>query len=291
MAPDKVYGFRFKGEVQQRIAGLHTIGKESRTSHTYSWDGLKRQEQDRIVFQYTLNGQGRIRIKDNVYTLTKNEAFLINIPSDHCYYLPSDSDHWDFIFITLYGEEAARHYHTITHKHGHIFTMPIDTRPIRHIFKIIEIIETIGIKDAFEASGYAYSFLMEYLHYLEFKQQQQSERPASINKAVAFIKAQYAKDISLDNIVKVSGLSKYHFTRLFTRTLHKTPVQYLTKVRIEQALQLLRHTDQSIDEIAKTVGYASHNYFSKVFKATLGETPTQYRQNKFVMPVDRLFID
>ncbi|SHM66241.1 AraC family transcriptional regulator [Gracilibacillus kekensis] len=285
------YGFRFKGEYQSRVAGLHSIGKESRTEYTYQWNGLERGEKGRIVFQYTLNGQGAIRIGSETHSLKKGDAFMVNIPSDHSYYLPKTSNKWDFIYITVYGDEASKHYQTITGNHGHIFKWPSHSRPIKHIFRMIEIIETTGINHGYEASGYAYSFLMECMQYLEYDQQKDGDLPIAIAKAVTFMKENYKGDIGLDEIVAVSGLSKYHFTRLFTKTVKDTPIQFLTKIRIEHALEMLQHSELSIDEIANKVGYSTSNYFSKVFKSLLGESPSIYRQKKSIMPVDRLFID
>ncbi|WP_058308811.1 AraC family transcriptional regulator [Gracilibacillus massiliensis] len=285
------YGFRFKGQHQERVAGLHSIGKEIRTNHSYRWDGLTRGEYGRVVFQYTLSGQGAIQIGNNIYSLKKGEAFFVKLPSDHCYFLPDNSDKWEFVYITVYGEEALQNFEWLTEKYGHLFKMPSHSRPIKHILRMLEITETVGINHSYEASGFAYSFLMELTEYLEYEQQKKGDLPLAVAKAVTFLDTNYTKDISLNDIVAVSGLSKYHFTRLFSNTLNETPIQYLTKIRMERALDLLQHTDQSIEHIARSVGYSSSNYFSKVFKNALKETPSSYRQNKSVMPVDRLFID
>ncbi len=285
------YGFRLKGDYQERVAGLHAIGRESRTEHTYIWDGLQRGEEGRVIFQYTLDGSGAIRIGEETYHLTKGDAFFVEIPSDHCYYLPEESARWDFMYITVYGNEALHHFHFITEKYGHIFQFPNHANPIKHILRTLEKLETTGINHAYEASGYAYSFLMEFLQYLEYEQRQEKYLPMAIAKAVSFIEKNYAEDISLNDMVAVSGLSKYHFTRLFSASVNQTPIEYLTKVRIQHALDLLQDNEKTIEEIAKEVGYTSSNYFSKVFKKLLNETPSNYRQNKSVMPVDRLFID
>src|SRR5699024_11797941 len=104
-AKHMTYGFRFKGDHLERVAGLNSVGKEYRRNHTYKWDGLERAENDRIVFQYTLSGEGAIRIGNDIHPLKKGSAFFVKIPSDHSYYLPDHSEGWEFIYITIYGEE------------------------------------------------------------------------------------------------------------------------------------------------------------------------------------------
>ncbi|MDX8045099.1 AraC family transcriptional regulator [Gracilibacillus sp. S3-1-1] len=285
------YGFRLKGDFQERVAGLHAIGREIRTDHAYCWDGLQRGEEGRIVFQYTLSGKGTIRIGNDVHSLAAGQAFFVLIPSDHCYYLPEDSTEWEFIYMTIYGKEVRHHFHHITDKYGHVLAFPIQATPIQYILRILDKLKTTSINNGYEASGYAYSFMMECLHALEYEQHEQKHLPLAISKAVSFIEAHYQEDLSLDDIVAVSKLSKYHFTRLFTSSLQQTPIQYVTKVRIQRALDLLRDNDKTIEQIAREVGYTSSNYFSKVFKKLLNETPSKYRRQKDMMPVDQLFID
>lgn len=97
--------------------------------------------------------------------------------------------------------------------------------------------------------------------------------------------------IGLDDLVAASGLSKYHFTRLFQKTTNLTPIQYLTKIRIEHAIELLRMTNYSIDEIAQLVGYSNGNYFIKVFHKRIGMSPGQFRESKNMIPVDHIITD
>ncbi|WP_078059942.1 MULTISPECIES: AraC family transcriptional regulator [Gracilibacillus] len=285
------YGFRFKGAYQERVAGLHAIGRENRADSSYQWNGLQRGEDGRIVFQYTLNGEGAIRIGDTVHKLSKGKAFFVYIPSDHCYYLPDTSENWEFIYFTMYGREALTLFQQMTEKHGHLFHMSTQARPIRHIWRTLEKIETTGINHGYEASSYAYSFLMECLEYLEYGEQQVRDIPIAIQQAKQYIERHYPEDLTLDDMVSVSGLSKYHFTRLFVNSVKETPVQYLTKIRIQHALDLLMDDHKTVEQIAQEVGYTTGNYFSKVFKQLIGSTPSHYRRDKSVMPVDRLFID
>ncbi|MFC4402775.1 AraC family transcriptional regulator [Gracilibacillus xinjiangensis] len=288
---NKTYGFRLKGTHQDRVAGLDSIGRERRKEETYIWNGLERGEKGRIVFQYTLSGEGEIRIGSEVFPLLEGQAFFVNIPSDHCYYLPESSEHWEFIFITLFGAEAVHYYDIIVEQYGHILHMPANARPLNYICRLLEKIETAGISHAYEASRYAYSFLMECMQYLEHDQKREEELPVAIAKSISFMEKNYGQDISLNDIVHVSGLSKYHFTRLFAKTLNETPIQYLTRIRIQHAADLLQQSELSIEEIAKNTGYTSGNYFSKVFKSLLNVTPSDYRNSQSFMPVDRMFID
>ena len=285
------YGFRFSGEHQNRVAGLYAIGREKQINHTYRWDGLEREERNIIVFQYTLSGYGAIRIGDQEYQLSPGKAFMIEVPSDHCYYLPEESSEWEFLYITTFGEEMEHFYRTIKERNGNVLAIERQASPISHIERIIDKIRSIGISNSYESSGFAYSFMMELMQYLEYGSSSLNELPFAIAKAISYIDANYSKDLSLDDIVAVSEVSKYHFIRLFSKTMKKTPIQYVTKVRLERAVELLHSTDLSIQEIARQTGFQSGNYFNKVFKQYFSISPGKYRHSKGHMPVNRLFFN
>jgi two-component system response regulator YesN len=99
-----------------------------------------------------------------------------------------------------------------------------------------------------------------------------------ISKAEAFILANYADgQITLNSVCKHLTMSKSYFSLLFKNYTSETFIGYLTKIRIEKAKELLKHTDMKSYEIADRVGYADPQYFSLLFKKTTGMTTTQYR--------------
>lgn len=286
----KKYGFRFKGVHQHRVAGIYSLGWEKQTKTTYDWDGLTRSEKDLIVFQYTLKGLGKIRVKDQTFDLKTGEAFFVKIPSDHRYYLPPHSKEWEFIHITLFGTEAIRCYEEITNDNGHVLNLDRHSTPITQVFDMLKKVSTQKISDAYEASALAYAFLME-LHRYRMNIETNNKIPESIANAIHFIESNYANFINLTDIVDASGLSKYHFTRLFHKTIHSTPIQYLTKVRINKSIELLQSEDLTMEEIASQVGFSNGNYYGKVFRSSIGISPGEYRNNKSFMALDHFIGD
>jgi AraC-like DNA-binding protein len=97
-----------------------------------------------------------------------------------------------------------------------------------------------------------------------------------IVQAKLFIDSNYASNIDLDNIADEAYFSKFHFIRLFKKIYGKTPHQYLTVVRIEKAMQLLR-TDIPVSDVCYSVGFESLSSFSGLFKLIVGLTPSAYQ--------------
>ena len=77
-----------------------------------------------------------------------------------------------------------------------------------------------------------------------------------------------------------SGFDKDHLRRLFKRETGKTPIEYLTDLRITTAKQLLeRSADITVGAVAESVGFADSLYFSTCFKKKVGSSPTEYRNS------------
>jgi AraC-like DNA-binding protein len=96
-----------------------------------------------------------------------------------------------------------------------------------------------------------------------------------IVQAKLFIDKNFGKNIDLNNIADSAYFSKYHFIRLYKKVYGKTPHRYLTLVRIEKAMQLLR-ADMQVTDACFLVGFESLSSFSGLFKRVVGVSPSDY---------------
>ncbi len=99
-----------------------------------------------------------------------------------------------------------------------------------------------------------------------------------ISKAKRYIETHYHEKIKLDDIAKHSNLSPIYFHNLFTVATGKTPHQFLTEYRIENAKKMLWNTECILSDIATNCGYSSQQHFSTIFKKETGLTPNEYRK-------------
>lgn len=101
-----------------------------------------------------------------------------------------------------------------------------------------------------------------------------------IEKAEAYIDSNYMKELSLDDVSSYCNISSYYFSKLFKQETGENYVEYLNKVRIENAKRLLNESDSSIKEVCYSVGFSDPNYFSRAFKKYEGVTPSEYKETK-----------
>lgn len=98
-----------------------------------------------------------------------------------------------------------------------------------------------------------------------------------IEMSQQYIRNNFDKDISLDDVSRAVNISPYYFSKIFKEGTGENFIEYLTGIRIEKAKELLSTTEYSMKEICTMCGYSDPNYFSRSFKKNVGVTPTEYK--------------
>jgi two-component system response regulator YesN len=113
---------------------------------------------------------------------------------------------------------------------------------------------------------------------LDYRDQQAQGAHGLIARAQAYIEEQYADpEISLQTVAAQVFLTPSYFSFLFARETHETFIEYLTRLRIARARNLLRSTALPSSEVAYQVGYNNPRYFYAVFRKVVGVSPTEFR--------------
>lgn len=129
------------------------------------------------------------------------------------------------------------------------------------------------------ASGNSYENLPSV--YEKALQQLKEEKGGSgfIQNLKKYVDENYGReDFSLQEAARHVGLSAQYVSKLFRREMGETFVDYLTSVRLRQAIRLMHNEDMKIYEIAERCGYSTQHYFSNVFKKNMGMSPAEYRR-------------
>ena len=98
-----------------------------------------------------------------------------------------------------------------------------------------------------------------------------------VSEVISHIKMVPNLNITVSECADFCKMSKVHFSRFFKQITGMPPVQFVLKIRIDRAKELLDFTDKPIAEIAEASGFPDQNYFARTFKKITGMSPTQYR--------------
>lgn len=101
-----------------------------------------------------------------------------------------------------------------------------------------------------------------------------------MHAAKDYIHRHLSRDLGIDELAEVLGISASYFSLLFKQHFGCTFVEYVTAERVDIAKSMLLLTNKSVSEIGRLVGYAERRYFNKVFQKLTGDIPSEYREKR-----------
>lgn len=111
-----------------------------------------------------------------------------------------------------------------------------------------------------------------------------------VERAINYIRVKYMNPISIDDIAKQLNISRNYLANLFKQETGMSPKNYLTKIRLENAVSLMTKFNERPTVAAPAVGYPDFYHFSKVFKQHYGLSPREYMR-KYKENISRANID
>jgi AraC family transcriptional regulator len=153
-------------------------------------------------------------------------------------------------------------------------------------------INTIGrcLLDEFYWSGQLQSDFVDHARFLiaarllHIMEADQAKAPSGLlgvkrlQPAVEFLNEHSETHTSLVDLAALCGVSIYHFARSFSAQLGCAPFEYQRALRLEKARELLRESDLAVETVGITVGIENASNFSRLFRRTVGLSPSEYRR-------------
>lgn len=274
------FGFRYT-EPADELLRIYTIGYQKIAGAGYDFHGLNRAGNRGMLFQYSLSGAGYLEMEGKVRAVPKGHAFLVEIPGNHRYYYePAGGKPWEVLWIRFDGRPAETYWDQLRER-GRIHPFAKESTAIRLLLKLYGDAKGARLNGPVDQSVRIYEWLVHVWDYVVRGGQPDSSVDAELfPRAVQFMKDNLRKPIALQDIADSEQLSKYHFCKQFRLKLGMSPIAYLNKLRIEQAVSLLSTTSLSVADIAGMTGFDTPGYFTKVFRRIVGGTPTEYRDSK-----------
>ena len=124
-------------------------------------------------------------------------------------------------------------------------------------------------------------FIRNYSDYTDIlsDKQQSSLTESMVHTIRNYIFENLSEDISIDDLAFQTGLSKFYFLKEFKKYTGITPYQFMLKLKLEKAQELLRHTDKSLSEISYELSFSDQSHFTRAFANAFGESPKKYKSN------------
>lgn len=231
------------------------------------------------VLIYCKEGKGWVKHKDEVHSLTRNQAFVIRAGDAHSYGADRSTP-WSIYWIHFRGENVSM-FSTIIGRIIH----PEESDKSRYDdrFQLFEEmyqnLEMGYSPDNLEYTSFCLMHFLASLKYIgQYREIKKVKATDIIQKSIQFMKNNLENKIELDDMARHVGYSKSHFGTYFTSKTSFSPIVYFNQLKIQRACSYLQFSDMKIKEIAFRLGYYDQFHFSRAFRQEMEITPKEYKK-------------
>ena len=254
-----------------------TLLNASSSRYEGDWPSIPHSHAFTELF-YVRDGRGEFLLEDKIYPISKDDLIIVN---PHINHTEISKGTPPLSYFTVGVEGVCFSFND--QKEYRIFNCRKKEADLLFYFN--------SLFQELDKQSEGYEKICNYLlHILILQLQRITDSPFELitaqhpSKECAYIKryldSNYSENITLDHLSALSHLNKYYLSHEFTKYYGISPMNYLSRKRIDVCKELLENTDYGISDIAHLVGFSSQSYLSQSFRKSCGMTAGTYRKLK-----------
>ena len=254
-----------------------TLLNASSSRYEGDWPSIPHSHAFTELF-YVRDGRGEFLLEDKIYPISKDDLIIVN---PHINHTEISKGTPPLSYFTVGVEGVCFSFND--QKEYRIFNCRKKETDLLFYFD--------SLFQELDKQSEGYEKICNYLlHILILQLQRITDSPFELitaqhpSKECAYIKryldSNYSENITLDHLSALSHLNKYYLSHEFTKYYGISPMNYLSRKRIDVCKELLENTDYGISDIAHLVGFSSQSYLSQSFRKSCGMTAGTYRKFK-----------
>jgi AraC-like DNA-binding protein len=260
----------------------------------------KMHKHDFIEIAYVFSGKGLHSVGDYQYEVSKGDMFVINYNVPHGFFPTPGTDDSPILYNCVFRPEfldislfSEIYFEDITSSFLFKSLFPEDFPPVPDLSlhgvdfnEIGELFDKMYTEYKLQKTGYSdiiRAYLIELIVKMFRLKKSKGQKNITVKhkdlveKAIDYLKQNYHSEINFDDLALKSFLSKNYFRKLFKEVTGINFSDYIQRIRVDEACNLLKNTDLKIVDIAFQVGFQDTKFFYEVFKKITGKTPGDYR--------------
>lgn len=228
---------------------------------------------------YSTKGEGLLIVDGITYTITPGTVFYLPAHYKHEYYTIGDV--WDTHWVSFHGFAVADTLKALRIDSFEVIYTKDITELDNHFKKLYNMSKNGEVYKGYYLSTLLYDFLMQFYRMVKDKKSVASiASNETMNNMINYIDHNYNTTITLKNLCDIVNVTPQHLCRLSHKYLNMRPMEYISRIRLQEAKAKLLYSDLTVNEIARHVGFNNCNYFCQIFKRYELMTPLEFRNTK-----------
>jgi len=233
------------------------------------------------VLHLCIHGSGWLKIQGRDWKVGPGTMFCLPAAVPH-WYGADERDPWSVYWIHFAGRHAADYFRFLDVDADRPLLPLGDFEPLVTAFEEAwSAMKEVHIWENLVRASLCMQHFLRLLHDCRQRPSARAQdRAKAVAKTVAFIGAHLGAEVSLAELAALADMSVSRFTIEFRARSGCSPMEYLNRLRVQKACELLRNTDKPVRRIAGEVGFVDPYYFSRAFKKLAGCSPLAFRRGK-----------
>lgn len=231
--------------------------------------------------EFITSGTGIYKINNKMYDIGKGALFLTT-PADYHTYSLQPEEKVRLFNLQFYPSLLCDEVKSILYKQTEPIALCLEGQEYDEIFnKLNNIVEVYSHKKPMyeivlrnEIENLCISLI-----YMLNTAKSSLDEHYIIRKVIIYVRDNYRRRLTLDEIAEYVGLSKYYLSRIFSAAMGISLSAYIRNVRLDVAANLLKSSEMSVKEISYKTGFKNANYFTDAFTKKFMVSPSEYRKS------------
>lgn len=238
----------------------------------------RRKNLESFLLVYTYSGNGILDYRGESVHLKKGDAFLIDCRDAH--YYRSEQSGWEHCDLHFYGKLGEYLYKDFSKENSCVFHPEPAADFQKKLEYLLKTYMSVSPYREYQVSALLNGLFVSILDDTLSSAKTRQNMPDQLKFLIHYINSNYSHDLSLQFLADFFGFSKYHLCRVFKKYTGFTLNDYITRLRIEQAKELLATTTLPANKIGAITGIRDENYFYRLFRKHTGMSPHKYRKSR-----------
>ena len=257
------------------IAVPYSLRKGVVSHSRYRWNCWDRGKTPFVILQWTFSGEGVFEGRQGRFRVPADHAFIAIVPEHSTYYYPPEHrEPWVFGWLNFYGFLACDLFRKFQTEFGPVIPLSSCGGAAASLRRLLMKSSRVDALNRFQTSLQAYSFVLEW--WREASQPKGGSKDR-LDRALRFSREHFREPLGVKELANEAGMSREHFSRIFTEQTGEAPSAFLRRLRIKEATIYIRESNLPLREIAMRSGFYSERHLLRTFQRIHGLNPSQYR--------------